>query len=318
VARVVGKTLIGMGVLILLFVAYQLWGTGLAEARSQRQLKDAFRQTLQTSTTTAPVPTSGPAAPTTTTTDPLPPPPTGSAVAILRIPRIGVTKAVVEGVGVPDLKKGPGHYPATPLPGQPGNAAIAGHRTTYGAPFYNLDRLRPGDPVLVTTRTGRHYQYDVEELKVVAPDDTAVVAATDDNRLTLTTCNPRYSAKQRLVVVAMLQGEVTDPPSPPAAAAPVTPPSTLAPSLGGSLPIRNEPVEADGSPTAGLGGDRTARVPTALWGLIVLGLGTAIWAVARRWRGWRHWAVYLVSAPVMAVVLFLWFQQVNRLLPANI
>ena len=90
---------------VLLFVAHQLWGSGLSEARAPR--------------TAPPVP--------------------GEVVAIIRIPKIDLEKAVLEGVGVEDLKKGPGHYPR-----QPGNAAIAGHRTTYGAPFSRLDELQPG------------------------------------------------------------------------------------------------------------------------------------------------------------------------------
>ena len=87
-------------------------------------------------------------------------------MATIRIPKIGVDKAVIQGVGVPDLKKGPGHYPSTPLPGQPGNAAIAGHRTTYGAPFYRLDELAPGDKILVATKQG-HFEYKVESSKEV-------------------------------------------------------------------------------------------------------------------------------------------------------
>jgi sortase A len=305
VARGVGKTLIGAGVVVLLFVAYQLWGTGLSEARSQSDLKSSFQKTLATPTTTAPT-TPGATTPTTAY---LPPAPTGSAVAIIKIPKIGVEKAVVEGVGVPDLKKGPGHYPDTPMPGQPGNAAIAGHRTTYGAPFFELQQLQPGDPILITTRTGAHYEYDVIETKVVKPSDTSVVAPTTDNRLTLTTCNPRYSAAQRLVVQAALKGTVTDPPSPPPVA--VTP--TPSPELGSSLP-----VVPSTTPAAGLGGDRGARLPAALWGLLFLAIGFVAWFIARRWRGWRHWLVYVAFSPVLAVVLFLCFQQVNQLLPANI
>src|SRR5687768_12040971 len=111
----IGRAFIAAGALILLFVAYQLWGTGVAEARSQDRLKDDF----------------GAAAAKPAKPEDAVAPPEGEAIAIVRIPKIGVEKAVVEGVGVPDLKKGPGHYPGTPLPGQAGNAAIAGHRTTY-------------------------------------------------------------------------------------------------------------------------------------------------------------------------------------------
>src|SRR5439155_10493637 len=140
-----------------LFVAEQLYGTGIYQARAQDDLRDQFQHTLQRaaastststpssstpsssvagSSTTVP-PSSTTSTTTTTTTSPPPPslPPAGDAVASISIPRTGVSQYVVEGVGVGDLRKGPGHYPGTSLPGEEGNAAIAGHRTTYGAPF---------------------------------------------------------------------------------------------------------------------------------------------------------------------------------------
>jgi sortase A len=321
-ARGLGKALIGAGVLILLFVVYQLYGTGIAEARSQRDLKRAFNQHLAAPPTTTPGPTStttGPAGgsiplTTTTTAALLPPPPTGAAVAIMQIPKIGLEKAIVEGVEVPDLQKGPGHYPGTPLPGQPGNAAIAGHRTTYGAPFFDLNELDVGDPILFTTREGHHFEYDVIETKVVKPSEVGVVDPTTDNRLTLTTCNPRYSASQRLVVVAKLRGEVTDPAPAPSASSPTLP-------VVNNLPGSEAPAPDTGSSlvtNGGLGGDRSARLPSILWALVVLIVGVGIWFLARRWRGWRRYAVYAACSPVFLLVLFFCFQQVNRLLPANI
>ena len=120
------------------------------------------------------------------------------------IPKIGVDKFVVEGVGVPDLRKGPGHYPTTPLPGHVGNSGIAGHRTTYGAPFGDLDKLGAGDHIRVTTREGS-FEFVVDEkngIQVVQPGDLAVLRtdpADTAAHLTLTTCNPKYSASERLV-----------------------------------------------------------------------------------------------------------------------
>jgi sortase A len=140
----IGTVMTGAGILILLFVGYQLWGTGVYTSRQQDDLKARFRNPA-----TAKPPASGP----TTTTVPLPTP-TGEAVAIIRIPEIGAEHAVVEGVSLADLRKGPGHYPETPLPGEAGNAAIAGHRTTYGAPFKRLDELAPGDKIEVITARG--------------------------------------------------------------------------------------------------------------------------------------------------------------------
>ena len=105
-----------------------------------------------------------------------------------------MTKAVVQGVGVEDLKKGPGHYPQTPMPGQKGNAAIAGHRTTYGHPFYDIDALKAGDDIFISTREGK-FQYKVDHSMNVNPSDVAVLDPTTDNRLTLTTCTPKFPCK---------------------------------------------------------------------------------------------------------------------------
>src|SRR5947209_7988361 len=162
----VGRTLIWVGVLILLFVAYQLWGTGISEARDQHRLRKQF-EAIKPPTVIAPNPADIP-----------PPSPEGDAVAIIKIPKINVDKAVVQGVGTEDLKKGPGHYPTTPMPGQKGNAAIAGHRTTYGHPFYDLDQLKAGDPILVTTKLGK-FRYEVEDSKSVSPHDVAVLRSEE-------------------------------------------------------------------------------------------------------------------------------------------
>jgi sortase A len=129
-----------VGLLILLFVAFQLWGTGIVAARAQDDLRREFEAAQQAASTTT-TPSTEPT-PTTTTLPPLPP--LGDGIGVIQIPKIGVDKVFVEGTGREDLKKGPGHYPGTP-PGEIGNAAIAGHRTTYGQLFYDLDKLAPGD-----------------------------------------------------------------------------------------------------------------------------------------------------------------------------
>ena len=117
-------------------------------------------------------------------------------------PKIGLNDAIVEGVGEAELEQGPGHYPGTPLPGEPGNVAIAGHRTTYAHPFYNLDQLAVGDPIFIMTTQGL-FRYDVSGTQIVAPTDVAVLDTTSSAAtLTLTTCNPRYSAATRMVVTA--------------------------------------------------------------------------------------------------------------------
>jgi sortase A len=289
--------LISAGALILLFVAYQLWGTGIAEAHSQHSLK---RQFLAAPTpTTEAVTTTIPDA-TTTTESPLPPPPTGSAVAIIDIPRIHVDAAVVQGVGVSDLQKGPGHYPDTPLPGQAGNAAIAGHRTTYGAPFYRLNELRPGDPIYVTTKdAARPWQYQVMFSDTVSPDDVSVLDPTKDNRLTLTTCTPRFTASQRLVVVARLIGAVD--PRPPSI--PVPDPAVRAASGLGAADIGS------------LSGQGESTAPAIAWGVVCAAVWALAWLVGQRWR---RWTTYALAAPVFLVCLFFFFQNFARFVPANI
>src|SRR5688572_5523811 len=217
-----GRVLITAGVLILLFVAYQLWGTNILEARAQSDLRDDFKEQLeQTSgTTTGDDGTTG----TTTTTaptvpEPAPIPPAGEAVAIIRIPKIGVDKVVVEGTSVADLRKGPGHYSGTPLPGQIGNAAIAGHRTTYGAPFGSLEQLAEGDIITVETVSGSFdYRVMRDGVFAVKPSQTEVLEPTpSEATLTLTTCNPKYSASERLVVKAQfdLRANQPQPQAPP-------------------------------------------------------------------------------------------------------
>ena len=134
----------------------------------------------------------------------LPIPPPGGALDHLVIPAIGLSRYVVQGVSETDLQMGPGHYPGTPLPGQPGNVGIAGHRTTFGAPFFRLNEVSRGDLVLLTDTSGTTWVYDVVHQWVVDPSDTGVLDPTHASMLTLTTCNPRFEATSRLVVRAAL------------------------------------------------------------------------------------------------------------------
>jgi sortase A len=305
--------MIAAGVLILLFVAYQLWGTNIAEARSQRKLQRSFNSALAAPAppVTTPVTTAGGGTtpPTQPPRDDNPPPaPNGGATAIIKIPDINLTKAVVEGVTVSDLKKGPGHYPKTPMPGQAGNAAIAGHRTTYGAPFGNLDQLNTGDPIFVTTRAGQ-FRYEVMEKKVVSPDTLEVLDPTPDNRLTLTTCHPKLSARQRLVVVARLIG--TAAPAPPPAPA-VTPPANGATPTTAATDPGSPTID---EPAGNLSGVRSAAAPAFLWGLLAALVALATYVLSRQWR---RWPAYLIGAPVFLLVLFVFFENFSRLLPANI
>lgn len=129
----------------------------------------------------------------------------GDALAKIEIPRLGVNDIVVAGVETGDLKRGPGHFPDTPLPGQLGNAAIAGHRTTYGQPFRNVDKLQVGDEIRVTTLSGV-YVYKVTGQTIVEPSEYQVVATSDPTvaNLTLTSCHPVFTARQRIVIFSEL------------------------------------------------------------------------------------------------------------------
>jgi sortase A len=307
----IGRTCITAGVLILLFVAYQLWGTGIREAQAQNRLEDQFANVLDdaaqvpTSTTSTTVTsttvtsTTVTSTPETTTTTPEPAPalepvPEGEPTAHIRIPKIGVDKIVVEGVALPDLKKGPGHYPDSPLPGQKGNAAIAGHRTTYGAPFNRIDELVAGDEILVETVQG-DFRYLVTEQLIVSPTQVDVLDDKGDNRLTLTACHPKYSARQRIVVVAMLAPDEVAQPLPPA---PVGVDSTPTP------PAALDDIDGAGAP--------------ALPAILLGGLCAFVWLLA--WvlgRKWRRWPAYALGLPFFMVALFYFFEEFSRLLPSN-
>jgi sortase A len=125
----------------------------------------------------------------------------GDAIARLEIKAIGVSDYVVEGTDTANLRKGPGHYPDTPLPGQPGTTAIAGHRTTYGAPFRDIDDVEPGQVITLDLPRGR-YVYRVEQTKIVDDQDLSVLEPVGYKRLLLSACHPLYSAEQRVIVFA--------------------------------------------------------------------------------------------------------------------
>lgn len=195
--RGIGQTLITAGVVVLLFCAYELWVTNLYTAKEQRALGDQLERSWAQGT--------DPLAPTLSRV------PLGKGIAVLRIPRFGpdYAKVVVEGVGREDLKKGPGHYPGTALFGAVGNVVLSGHRTTYGSPFNRLDELKAGDAIVVETRT-TWFTYVLTGSKVVSPSAVEVTYPVPGDRqgkptrrlLTLTTCNPKYSARTRLILFA--------------------------------------------------------------------------------------------------------------------
>jgi sortase A len=125
---------------------------------------------------------------------------TGDSLTRIKIPAIGLDTVVVEGTTPSALRAGAGHYPQTPLPCDLGNVGIAGHRTTYGRPFGNLDQLKPGDTIELTTPIGGCVYQVSKAPFVVAPSDLSVIDPTGERSLTLTTCNPKGSAAQRLII----------------------------------------------------------------------------------------------------------------------
>jgi sortase A len=128
----------------------------------------------------------------------------GDPMGRIVMPSIGVSDVFVEGTGAGDLRTGPGHYPETPLPGERGTVAIAGHRTTYGAPFRRIDELGRGDRIELRMPYGR-FVYRVERTRIVPPTETSVTARVEFDRLVLSACHPLYSAAKRIIVFARLE-----------------------------------------------------------------------------------------------------------------
>ena len=297
VVSITGKILIGAGVLVLLFTAYQIWGTSIQESHTQNALRntlqaetnnDAIRRALAEASALDKLPTGPPVTATRTAA-----PSEGEPIGDIRIPRIGINQVVVEGTNTPDLRKGPGHYTGTPLPGQGGNAAIAGHRTTYGHPFYNLDGVKVGDPIVVTTLQGI-FVYDTTKSRGVSPSDTHVIYNVFANILTLTTCNPRFSATTRLIVQAKLAH------------------SQLFPNKG--LPaarLHTDPNSGD------LAGDSSVQLTqTFFWGFLFLVVGGGILYAAWRFRRQR-WLIYGGGTVGLLVLLWFFFGAISPLLPAS-
>jgi len=286
------------------FVPFQLWGTALYQHRAQSDLRNQLLGELRAPLTASPPGVTGagsvPPGVAARLGTPTAAPAVGNPVAQLTIPAIGVSQVVVEGVGTAQLREGPGHYPGTPLPGQPGNSSIAGHRTTYGAPFSHLDALRPGDFVYFRTLQGL-FRYSVLRSLVVSPSDVAVLdQAPSMSTVTLTTCNPRYSAAQRLVVVAAFSGDSVD--GTPVRLPP--PPTTGAADLG----------SASLGGLGGAGGDLLLIVDWFFAALAAVVATRMVWARTPRSR---RWLVTIAGTVVTLAALFLCFSAVSQALPAS-
>lgn len=212
--RALGELLMTLGLLLLLFVAWQLWWTDVTANREQSLTVSALEKGFGPAGPAAPgapevAPTVAPAEPPAT----LAKVPFGAAFAIVRIPRFGADYArpVLPGTDHSTLSEGIGQYAGTAFPGQVGNFAMAGHRTTYGKPFSDIDLLRKGDFIVVETKAS-YLVYAVVRHVIVVPDQVEVIApvpqhpgrAATQAWLTMTACHPRFSASQRYVVFAKL------------------------------------------------------------------------------------------------------------------
>ncbi len=202
---VVGELMITAGLVLLLFVGWQLWWTSLTSNREQSAIASDLEKQWQ-------VEVKKPAE-TKAKPKPLKQIPLGDAFALIRIPRLGrdYVRPIVQGTEVEDLRRGVGHYVKSVGPGEVGNFAVAGHRITYGSPFSQLPELKTGDAVVIET-SSKWYIYRMESYEIVTPDNYGVVAPVPnrpgvqptEKLITLTTCHPQFSSKQRYIVYGKL------------------------------------------------------------------------------------------------------------------
>jgi sortase A len=223
--RTLGEAMITLGLLLMLFVAWQLWWTDVTANREQavtlRALEKDFGTGLPERGAAEPSAVPKGATPRTSATPQtsatLTKVPFGQAFAIIRIPRLGAgyARPVLQGTDHATLTRGIGHYSDAAFPGQSGNFAVAGHRTTYGRPFSDIHLLRKGDVIVVETSTS-YFVYGVDRQVIVTPDRVEVIAPVPERPgdrptqawMTMTACHPRFSARQRYVVFAKLMKRI--------------------------------------------------------------------------------------------------------------
>ena len=218
-----GELLITAGVILLLFIAWQLWWTNVASAATQRDVVQDFARQYNSSAVRGdrPEPGESRVAPPSGAAGVYGPdvspvePASGATIGILYLPRFGeaYSRPIVQGTGPAVLDTlGIGHYEGTAMPGMPGNFAVAGHRQTHGAVLDNIDSLVPGDRIYVQTRDG-FYTYVFRNSEIVLPDRTDVLlpvparpaATPTESYLTMTSCNPRFGSQERFVAYAVLE-----------------------------------------------------------------------------------------------------------------
>ena len=310
-ARVVGfigKTFITTGLLLLGLVIYQLWGTGIETRHTQSALRHEFNRVIAATEAAAPGP------PTSGSSTSLPP--VTDALALLEIPSASISGIVVEGVTPKDLRRGPGHFPKTPMPGEMGNSAIAAHRTSYAAPFGNLDKVKINDIINVTTTKGK-FEYTVVAISVVSPSKTSILANTPSiPTLTLITCHPRFSTSKRLVVRAELSSTSLF------TSSTSTTTATTIPQAAPDPPPAITPV-VTANDFGGWFSDSGAIFPSIFCGALLVALATVRKFLYQRIasrvpsRITATATTYAVLAIPFLVTLFYFYRYINLLLPAG-
>ena len=192
ILRGIGKTFLTAAFILAAYIAWLLWGTGFYYGNQQDGLREQIESRIE-------APGAGERG-----VDPVPIVP-GQAYAILQIPSIGLDEVVVQGTDTESLHRGPGHYEDTADPwDERGRVGIAGHRTTYGQPFWDLDKVEAGDPITLVTQYGV-FEYVTTRTETVLPSSGGVLTGGGKKAsLVLTTCHPKFSAAERLIVFAEL------------------------------------------------------------------------------------------------------------------
>jgi len=263
----------GVGLFIVILLGYMYLFTALSEQRAQHNLQQALNSQVAATYSLA----EGHL------------PAQGRPVAVIDVPNLHLTAAVVQGTDAQDLRSGPGHMPTTPMPGQPGNSVIAGRRTTYGAPFGGLGSLRRGDPIRVVDGLGT-YIYRVTTVTTVAAGQPDVVTPTAANRLTLVTAGSGFLPSGRLVVIARLVGP---------------------PIHGTVVPVfRAVPAQL------GLAGDPVDGLLALGWALLFVVLVAATAWLLRHWP--QPVVIYLLAFPVLLAVALFACESVVGFLPATL
>ncbi|GAA0398476.1 hypothetical protein Acor_34280 [Acrocarpospora corrugata] len=270
-----------MGVLLIAFSVYASWFGHLMYERNQRIMLDQLNEDFTAAATIA-------AAPQATDKDLSALPPRGKPIALLEIEKLGLREVVVQGTGTAELQKAVGHYRPAPMPGQSGNAVLAGHRNLYGSPFSRLAEMTPGDKIVATTQEGR-FTFTVELVEEAGTGkDDFLGQETFVNRLTLLTTAADGGQGGRLAVVSRLDGQ-------PASLKTADP----------SQPKSDE---------LGLGRDGTAWWPAIGWGLALFAL---LAGTIQLYRRWRRTATYLITTPPLLAAGLLWFEALARLIPST-